>query len=293
MQTTSSDQTNLHLKVLTCQISPKFKDIDHNIKRAEEFLSKYTDKDEFDVVLFPETAFTGYCFTSKDDIRPYLEEAGKGKTFELCASTAKRLNCYVICGYPELYIDSTTKEEHMYNSAYVIDRQGGLIHNYKKYYMYDIDYFWAKEGPGFQTIKLKNTKGIEFKAVVAICMDIEPYEMKNVNEFKLAEFCREEEIDALFLLCAWPDREPNDPRIRTGEEVINYWVNIRMHLMLQHETDKSRYHRKWAFFCANRVGTEGDTTFVGSSCAFKCNPLEKIGSLDTMNEGFLLADITL
>jgi hypothetical protein len=35
---------------------------------------------------------------------------------------------------------------------------------------------WAIPGPCFDTIKLKNREGVEYKAGLAICMDINSYE---------------------------------------------------------------------------------------------------------------------
>lgn len=292
-QDNNTQSKDLKLKVLCLQTNPKFKDVDHNLIQAEKMLSKYTQQDALDVIMFPETAFTGYCFISKEDIRPHLDEAGTGKTFEFCVNTAKRLNCYVICGYPELFIDPQSKTEIMYNSAYVVDRQGNLLLNYRKHLLYDQDYFWAAEGPGFKALTLKNNQGVEFKAAIAICMDIEPFEMKDLNEFRLAEFCKEEQVDVVFLLCAWPDREVTHPEKRTTEEMLHYWVNHRLQHLLNDEENKNKYDKKWAFFCANRVGSEGETIFGGSTCAFKCNPLELIGNLNMEEEGEILADFVL
>ena len=291
MEKSNQTKQDLDLKVLACQLNPKFKDIDHNLKRAEVSLSKYTDKNELDVVLFPEMAFTGYTFKSKEDVRPFLEESTKGKTFEFCSSLAKKLNSYVIVGYPELYIDES-KNEHMYNSAYVIDREGKLVLNYRKHYLYETDEAWAEEGSSFQTIKLKNIKGVEYKAAIAICMDINPKQFKDPTEFKLAEFCKNEEIDALFFVSAWLDSEVGKIGKESIQKTINYWL-YRLYLLLQSDEDKSRYTRKWAFFCSNRVGKEDDNTFTGSSCVVKGNPLELVGCLDKKNEGFLLAEVKL
>ena len=41
-------------------------------------------KDEIDLLILPELVFTGYDFDNKEDIKPFLEVAGKGPTFEWC-----------------------------------------------------------------------------------------------------------------------------------------------------------------------------------------------------------------
>ena len=67
-QDNNTQSKDLQLKVLCLQTNPKFKDVDHNLIQAEKMLSKYTQQDALDVIMFPETAFTGYCFISKEDI---------------------------------------------------------------------------------------------------------------------------------------------------------------------------------------------------------------------------------
>ena len=100
--TTTTTNTGFSLKVLIYQFDAKPRDIAANIKKAEETLSKYTTKDELDVVQLPEMPFTGYFFKDREDIRPYLEVCEQGETFTFCSNLAKRMNTYVICGYPEL-----------------------------------------------------------------------------------------------------------------------------------------------------------------------------------------------
>ena len=288
----SSANNNLHLKIVNCQVDCKYKDIDHNIQKAEASLASYTDKDELDVLILPEMAFTGYYFLDREDIKPFLEVAGKGKTFDFVSSLAKRLNSYVLCGYPELYIDPATKTEHFYNSAYLVDREGKLLLNYRKFLLYEADFIWAEKGSSFQTIKLKNSKGVEFKAAVIICMDI-LYDYKEPTKFEFAEFCKKEnDIDAIFLLCAWLDEQPHDLEPTLVRKQVDYWINRLCHI-LEAKEDPTSYNRRFALVCSNRVGIEGDTTFTGCSCVVKVNPIEVMGNLDKKNEGVLLAELTL
>ena len=73
-------------------------------------LSDFSLSDNIDILILSEMVFTGYKFLNKDDISPYLEIAGTGPTFDWCANQAKRLGCYVFCGYPE------KEGDKMYNS---------------------------------------------------------------------------------------------------------------------------------------------------------------------------------
>lgn len=242
--------------------------------------------------MFAEMAFTGYTFKDREDIRPLCEEAGKGKIFAFCSNLAKQVESYVMAGYPEIYIEPETNKEHFYNSLYVIDRQGNFMMSYRKHFLYETDETWSEEGDAFKTVNLVNTEGVEFKAAVAICMDINTYKFLDHTKFELADFCQSENVDALFLSCNWIDSDPSKQGKDAITQNINYWL-YRLYKLLEDPKDKTRYTRKWAFFCANRVGKEENTTFCGSSCSVRCNPLQLIGCLDKKNEGFLAAEINL
>jgi predicted amidohydrolase len=50
------------------------------------------------------------------------------------------LDCYVLCGYPEIDGDK------YYNSAQFINRRGELIMNHRKKHLFEADKTWASEG---------------------------------------------------------------------------------------------------------------------------------------------------
>lgn len=180
-----------------------------------------------------------------------------------------------------------------YNSAYVIDREGALILNYRKHHLYEVDERWAKEGSSFMSIELMNAQGNIFKAVIAICMDINCYQFKDSTKFELAEFFEKENADALFFLSAWKD---SDPESNTGDSIktmLNYWIYRLSPIVTTEKNQGKGFNKSWAFFCSNRVGKEEDTVFSGCSNALKFNPLKFIGCLDKRNQGFLMAEVIL
>ena len=284
----------LEIKCLICQLDAKIKDPAANMKKLTVSLEKYSDKSKIDVLLLPEMVFSGYHFKDAADIEPCLEVCGKGLTFLFCSKYAKLLNCYVMCGYPEVEIDENNTRK-LYNSAYVINRDGTLLLNYRKHHLYETDHRWAAEGEAFKSLVLKNTQGKEFKAIVAICMDINCYEFKDSTKFELAEFIRKENADALFFLSAWKDSDEKTANGESIKEMLNYWI-YRMSPVISTDKNKlpeDQQYKRWVFFCADRVGKEEDTVFVGCSCCLKFNPLKFIGCLDKRNEGFLLAEALL
>lgn len=289
-----AEKKSILIKCLVCQLNSKMKDLASNFKKVEVSLSGYKPSDKIDVILFPEMCFTGYHFTDSSEIEPLAEQCGSGPTFEFCSQLAKKLNCYVICGYAEIEAKEN-QEKKFYNSAYVIERDGTLLLNYRKHHLYEVDHRWAAEGSEFKSLALKNCEGQNFKAVVAICMDINCYEFKDPSQFELAEFMRKEQADALFFLSAWKDSQEDRHDGDSIKDTLNYWI-YRLSPLISSDKNKkkeSESFKRWAFFCADRVGKEEKTVFVGCSCALKFNPLKLIGCLDKRNEGFLLAETIL
>ena len=93
------------------------------MQKAESILSKVNPEHKVDILILSEMVFTGYKFSDKKDIEPYLEKAGEGPTFEWCSNQAKRLTCWVFCGYPEI-VHEDDGTIHLYNSQMVINPQG-------------------------------------------------------------------------------------------------------------------------------------------------------------------------
>lgn len=99
----------------------------------------------------------GYVFDDAAAITPYLEDPHSGPTSQFCSALAKKLNCYVLAGYPErlsaaeraIPIPEAQKSSHSpvgANSAIIYGRGGELVSQYRKTNLYDTDMTWAKAG---------------------------------------------------------------------------------------------------------------------------------------------------
>ena len=66
-------------------------------------------------------AFTGYIFHSREEILPYVEELHQGLTYSWCFHQSRRLNCHVLCGFPE------KDNDILYNSFMIVDPQGIVV----------------------------------------------------------------------------------------------------------------------------------------------------------------------
>lgn len=117
-------------------------------------------------------SFIGYNFENAADAMPMAIRYGdvEAEEFRFAIGLAKRLECYVLVGYVEK--EEKNGEVLLYNSAFVIDRKGVPIMNYRKTHLYFNDELWCKPGDGFKELEIINTKGEKFRSVIGICMDI-------------------------------------------------------------------------------------------------------------------------
>jgi protein N-terminal amidase len=246
------------------QFSPTPRDIEGNIKKLENLLKDYSEKDKIDVVLFPEMALTGYIFDNREDVFPYLEQFNKGITFEFCSNLAKRLKSYVLLGYAEKWKNLETDIEELYNSCMIVDKNGNALPSYRKHFLYELDENWSLEGSDFGCMELETHSGILVKAGIGICMDINPKQFKAPwDKMEFSNHCFNNNVDIILFLTNWID---NEPELNTSKEVmrqLNYWV-CRLQPYLNSRVDKPVY-----FLAADRCGKERDTNFIGCSCAIK------------------------
>ncbi|KAF9914766.1 Carbon-nitrogen hydrolase, partial [Lobosporangium transversale] len=164
-------------------------------------------------------AFTGYVFTSKDHIRPFLEDAENGPSVLWAKSQAQRLNAHVQVGYPEKR--TVTKDgqaiEEYYNSICFISPAGALLTTYAKHFLYYTDENWAEEGPGFMSMHVDGMGQVGF----GICMDVNPYRFKaDFSDYEFATFHCDKSSQLILCSMAWnsgeeaPKKEKKTPPSR-------------------------------------------------------------------------------
>lgn len=103
-----------------------------------------------------DVTFVGYAFESASAIMPFLEPPHTGITSEFCASTARRLQCYVAAGYPERLepheVEKRTMEDGSVvdivgaNSAVIYGPDGTRVGYHRKSHLFYMDEPWAKRG---------------------------------------------------------------------------------------------------------------------------------------------------
>ena len=92
------------------------------------------------LIVTPEMATTGYCWYSREEVRPYVEPI-PGPTTDRCTALAQRYACYIVIGMPEV----APRSSIFYNSAALVGPEG-LVGVYRKTHSYVSELKWAKDG---------------------------------------------------------------------------------------------------------------------------------------------------
>lgn len=280
------DNTKNHIKVLCIQFEPKYKDVKSNISHLEQMLSKYSEKDDIDIIVFPEMALSGYIFDNAQDIQPYMSLYNQGEQYEFVSNLSKRLKCYSFLGYAEV-----TQKGHYYNSCFIITPEGESLPSYRKHFLYTDDERWSLEGKNFGYIEITTKKGIQLKLGIGICMDINPYKFKSpFKKMEFANHCLNKNVDLIIFPTNWIDSEPNDTSELHKHDLWNYW----MERMEPYKKNNSKNKKNVYMLCANRIGTEKTTTFHGCSCIMKIAPdFEVIAGAGLKEEAIVEATLNL
>ena len=140
----------------------------------------------------------GYNFPNLEAIQPHLEPTASGPSTQWALATARRLNCLVVVGYPEVALEPSSLPSNVYscsvfapdhagliksganhNSAVTVAPTGNIVAHYRKSFLYLTDATWAIEGPGFHagSLPLRMNELAEplLPVTMGVCMDINPY----------------------------------------------------------------------------------------------------------------------
>jgi len=223
------------------------------------------------MIILPEMAFTGYVFKDKEDIHPYLE-TNTGVTVQWAIKTAKDKNAFVQVGYPEKVLDDTGAIIHRYNSVVFVTPEGATYHH-RKHFLYVADETWAEEGPHFTAWNIEGLGAV----CPAICMDFSPYRFEAPFEaYEFATFAAKNKANLILGSMNWL-MSPKEEGV-TSEDAMRrlyqYWA-LRLTPCLG---------TACTVLVCNRVGTEADTTFAGSSVAIDLLRKAVVGAAESQIE---------
>ncbi|KAF2841602.1 N-terminal asparagine amidohydrolase-like protein [Patellaria atrata CBS 101060] len=245
------------MRIACLQFAPEVGKFEQNVQRAERVLDS-TVFTALDWLVLPEMAFTGYNFSSLEEITPFLEPTAAGPSTRWAQESAVRYGCHVTVGYPELASEATGSR---YNSTVTVSPDGRVLHNYRKSFLYYTDELWAQEGD--EKFFHGQLGDLGFVSL-GICMDINPY--KFTSPWKEYEFARKAAADnspLIVLSMAWLTRlSPDELALRPFDpdtETLAYWLE-RFYPLKQITSEQPM-----VLVMANRCGHEGEVYYAGTS----------------------------
>ena len=117
------------IKLALCQMNV-VDDKKANLDKASSMISQSVDKNA-DFIVLPEMF---NCPYSNDKFIEYSEEEGDSTTLNLISKLACDNNVYILAGsIPE------KKDDKLYNTSYLFDKNGSVIAKHRKMHLFDID----------------------------------------------------------------------------------------------------------------------------------------------------------
>lgn len=188
------------MKVAAVQMDIRILEKELNLRRILEELAR-ARRAGAELIIFPECALTGYCFTSLDEARP-MAETIPGPSTEKLAAAAQILECTVVVGLLE------SEGERIYNSAIVVG-PGGLLGVHRKAHLPCLGIDW-RTTPGDTPLQVFDTA--HGRVGVNICFDVSFPEAARVLKLRGAQL--------LAIPTNWPvgsDIWAHTPNVRATE----------------------------------------------------------------------------
>lgn len=212
------------IKVAGVQMNPKILEKEKNLTKCLELMEVATKRNAR-IVVFPECALTGYCFSSLEESFSVAEPIF-GPSMQTLASLCTELNVYTIIGFLE-------KDGDKYYNTIALIGPKGIIGQYRKLHLpfLGIDRF---VNPGNQPFKVFETE--LGRIGMNICFDVRMPESARILTLLGAE--------TIMLPTNWP---------KGAELVPKYVINARA------------YENRVNVVAVNRVGKERGFEFIGQS----------------------------
>ncbi|MTT32189.1 amidohydrolase [Terrilactibacillus sp. BCM23-1] len=214
----------MSVKLAAIQFEPTMFEKERNIEKLYHLIEEAAENGA-KLITTPEMATTGYCWYDREEVEPFVEPI-PGPTTESFYELAKRYDCYMVIGMPE--VDVTTNL--YYNSAVLIGPQG-IVGVHRKTHLYISEPKWAASGDlGHQVFDTPIGR-----IALLICMDLHFIETARLVALKGA--------DVICHISNWLAERTPAP----------YWIN-------------RAYENHCYLIESNRWGYERTVQFSGGSC---------------------------
>jgi predicted amidohydrolase len=142
------------------QFKPEFGKIEENISKIENFLADV----EFDLIVLPELANSGYLFAHKNELEDFSETIPEGNFCKAMFEISKDKNAFIVSGICE------REGNDFYNSS-VLFKPDGSYELYRKIHLFDSEKLWFTPGEIPLNVYELESRGERFKAGMMICFD--------------------------------------------------------------------------------------------------------------------------
>ncbi len=148
------------IKVASIQFNPEMYELDKNLDQLAADVT-VAAKNGAKLIVTTEMATTGYMYSSRKEIKPFVDTI-PGKTTDLFVKIAKKYDTYIVIGMPE--VDPET--DLYYNSQALVGPEG-YIGKYRKVHQWETEEHWSAWGN--LGVPVYDTK--IGKIAMIICMD--------------------------------------------------------------------------------------------------------------------------
>jgi predicted amidohydrolase len=143
------------------QFKPEFGRINENIAKIYKNL---TDVD-FDLMVLPELASSGYFFSSKSEVEQCSEKIPGGDYCRMLTELCRDKNCFITSGVCE------KSNDRFFNTAILV-KPDGMIHAYRKIHLFYEEPRWFEPGNEEPpVVEIESEKFGKVKIGLMICFD--------------------------------------------------------------------------------------------------------------------------
>lgn len=124
------------MKVGFLQMEPMLGESPNNALQARILIDKAGD---FDLLVMPELANSGYNFKDKDHAFQHAEDITKSHFLDILQKICSRRNCHIVTGFNE------REGDHAFNSALLINKDG-VVGKYQKIHLFNREQEYFRRG---------------------------------------------------------------------------------------------------------------------------------------------------
>ncbi len=143
------------------QFRPEFGETEKNTAKIESLVK---DKD-FDLLVMPELANSGYLFSSPEEVESLSEEIPGGKFCSALKEICREKNAFIVSGICEKY------NKNYFNSSILV-QPDGKIYTYRKIQLFYEEKLWFQQGNfPLTAYEIKSSRFEPVKIGMMVCFD--------------------------------------------------------------------------------------------------------------------------